>query len=152
FTLSEDHQSVSAAFAEFFEKESPSTLVRSAQPLGFDSQLWNKTVELGATTMALPEGVGGDGGGILDMTLVAEEIGRSLAPIPLLENVAATRLLAATGAPAVSEIVRAAVSGERILGLALRPLRGRQLVTTAAVTADIVGFDGDGIVVLSPET
>src|SRR5690606_20221662 len=40
----------------------------------------------------------------------------------------------------------------RILGLALRPLRGRQLVTTAAVTADIVGFDGDGIVVLSPET
>lgn len=152
FTLSEDHQTVSAAFAEFFEKESPSALVRSAQPLGYDSQLWNKAVELGATAMALPEEVGGDDAGILDMTLVAEEIGRSLAPIPLLEHVVATRLLAATGDPAVSELVRAATAGERILGLALRPLRGRQLVTTAAVADDIVGFDGDGIVVLRTES
>jgi len=152
FTLSDDHQSVREAFADFFGKESPSALVRAAQPLGFDARLWSKIVEIGATAMAMPEEADGDGAGILEMTLVAEELGRALAPIPLLEHVAASRLLAATGNPAVTELVADAVAGERILGLALRPLLGRQLVSTAAVADDIVAFDGEGIVIVSAGT
>lgn len=151
FTLNDDQRTVSEAFGAFFDSESPTSLVRASEPLGFDAQLWRKAVELGATTMALPGRVGGDDAGILDVALVAEALGRTLAPIPLLEHVAATRLLASTGDPSVAELIEAAASGERILGLALRPLDGRSLVSTAAVADDIVGFDGDAIVVSSAD-
>jgi len=149
FTLSEDHQAVREAFADFFRKESPTTLVRAAQPLGFDAELWRKTVDVGATAMALPEEHDGDGAGILELSLVAEELGRSLAPVPLIEHVVASRLLAATGDPAVADLIAEAAAGERILGIALRPLAGRQLVSTAAVAETVVGFDGEGVVVVT---
>ena len=42
---------------------------------------------MGATTMALPESAGGDGATLVDLTLVAEEIGRSLAPVPWIDHV-----------------------------------------------------------------
>ena len=54
---------------------------------------------MGATTMALPESSGGDGATLVDLTLVAEEIGRSLAPVPWIDHVCAARLLAPAGAP-----------------------------------------------------
>ena len=53
---------------------------------------------MGATTMALPESCGGDGATLVDLTLVAEEIGRSLAPVPWIDHVCAARLLGRLGA------------------------------------------------------
>ena len=55
--------------------------------------------------MALPESVGGDGATLVDLTLVAEEIGRSLAPVPWIDHVCAARLLARLGAPETPTLV-----------------------------------------------
>ena len=41
-----------------------------------------------------PESAGGDGATLVDLTLVAEEIGRSLAPVPWIDHVCTARLLA----------------------------------------------------------
>src|SRR5690606_12920748 len=107
-----------------------------------DHKLWEQLLELGVTQMGVPEEQGGDGVGISELVIIAEEFGRVLAPVPLLEHIVATRLLARASDDAVGELLTAAIAGTRILGLAAEPLKSRQLVSTAAVTQDVVGFDG----------
>jgi alkylation response protein AidB-like acyl-CoA dehydrogenase len=149
FSLDEDQEAVREAFATFFAKECPTSVVRAAEPVGFDAGLWARLVSLGATSMALPEKAGGDDAGVVELSLVAEELGRTLAPVPLVEHVVASRLLVAAGAD--EQLVAAAADGSRILGLALSPLTGPQLVATAAVADAVVGLrDGDLVVLAAP--
>ena len=83
FSLDEDHEAIQDAFRAFFVKECPTSVVRAAEPLGYDAQLWSKLLALGVTSMPLPAESGGDGAGIVELSLVAEEFGRALAPVPL---------------------------------------------------------------------
>ena len=53
---------------------------------------------LGVTTMGIPEANGGDGAGLVELALAAEEDGR-LAPVPLIETTVAGRILSAVGEP-----------------------------------------------------
>ncbi|MFE2432772.1 acyl-CoA dehydrogenase family protein, partial [Streptomyces sp. NPDC059373] len=149
FSLDEDQEAVRDAFAGFFAKECTTSVVRAAEPVGHDPALWTKLVGMGAASMALPEEVGGDGAGIVELGLVAEEMGRCLAPVPLLDHVVATRLLAAAGTDPAHELVEQAVDGSRLLGLSLGPSAGPRLVTTAAVADSVVALDGDRVVVLT---
>src|ERR1022692_4580902 len=119
YSLDEDQEAVRDAFADFFIKESPSSVVRAAEPLGFDKGLWSKLVGMGVTAMSLPAAVGGDDATLVDLALIAEEYGRSLAPVPFVEHVVATRLLVAAGAG--PDLIEAAIDGDRIFTLALQP-------------------------------
>src|SRR5262245_29586747 len=49
---------------------------------GFDRELWKGVAEMGWLGAAVPEAHGGAGLGYLELVLIAEEIGRALAPIP----------------------------------------------------------------------
>ena len=82
YSLSEDHQAIQEAYKQFFKTHCSIETVRAAEESGFDKSLWERLCAMGATTMALPESAGGDGATLVDLTLVAEEIGRSLAPVP----------------------------------------------------------------------
>jgi alkylation response protein AidB-like acyl-CoA dehydrogenase len=145
YSLDQDQEAVRDAFADFFVKESPSSVVRAAEPVGFDKSLWSKLVGMGVTAMALPVAVGGDDATLIDLVLIAEEYGRSLAPVPFVAHVVATRLLVAAGAAA--ETVAAAIEGERTFTLALQPhlIDGAQLVPDAAISADVLDFDGNAL-------
>src|SRR6201999_3096991 len=94
YSLSEHHVDLQTAYKQFFKAHCSIETVRAAEPSGFDKSLWERLCAMGATTMALPESVGGDGATLVDLTLVAEEIGRSLAPVPWIDHVCAARLLA----------------------------------------------------------
>ena len=98
YSLSDDHTDLQAAYRQFFKTHCPIETVRAAEASGFDKSLWERLCAMGATTMALPESCGGDGATLVDLTLVAEEIGRSLAPVPWIDHVCAARLLARLGA------------------------------------------------------
>jgi alkylation response protein AidB-like acyl-CoA dehydrogenase len=50
----------------------------------FDGELWNALAKANLTALCLPEDVGGSGYGILESCLVLEEVGRHVAPVPLL--------------------------------------------------------------------
>jgi len=141
FSLDEDHEAIQDAFRAFFVKECPTSVVRAAEPLGYDAQLWSKLLALGVTSMPLPAESGGDGAGIVELSLVAEELGRALAPVPLVEHMVASRLLAAAGG--ADDIVADAMDGSRLLGLAFASLSAPTLVSSAAVADTIVGLDGD---------
>lgn len=69
---------------------------------GFDAELWTVLCrQVGVTSIALPEPLGGAGYGASALGVVAHELGRVLAPVPFLAStVLATGLLVETGAPA----------------------------------------------------
>ena len=147
FSLNEDQETLRATFASFFERESPIDRVRDAEPLGFDDKLWQQLVSTGVPTMALPIARGGDGAGLVELALVAEQQGYRLAPVPLVPVVTAARLLARCG-NATTEWLAATAAGTRRVALALHPAQAGapQLVPGAAVADGIVGFVDDHLV------
>jgi alkylation response protein AidB-like acyl-CoA dehydrogenase len=136
--LTEDQASVRQTFARFFEKESAIGRVRAAEDTGgFDPQLWASTVAAGLPMMGVAEEVGGGGGNLVDLALVAIEAGRRLAPVPLAEAMVAARVLAA--APAGAALLAKVGAGTMVPTVAIRPPVGdtARLVPGGAV-ADIV--------------
>jgi hypothetical protein len=61
--------------------------VRAAEPGGFDAALWARFDQIAGSL------VGDDGASLLDLALVAEEVGRAAAPIPFVSDVVARRVL-----------------------------------------------------------
>lgn len=150
YSLSEDQTELQAVYAKFFRTRSPIDTVRAAEGTGFDKSLWEQLCGTGATSMALPESAGGDGAGLVELTLLAEELGRALAPVPWIEHVTAARLLARLGA--LPEATGAdIVQGKRIVALhpdpAARP--GPRLVPTGAVADEVVLLDGADVIRLT---
>jgi alkylation response protein AidB-like acyl-CoA dehydrogenase len=98
YSLSGDHTDLQSAYQKFFKTNCSIDVVWAAEATGFDKGLWERLCATGATTMPLPEAVGGDGATMVDLALVAEELGRVLAPVPWIDHVCAARLLARLGA------------------------------------------------------
>ena len=146
YSLSEDHQALLAAYQDFFSTRCTIETVRAAEESGFDKSLWERLCAMGATTMALPESVGGDGATLVDLTLVAEEIGRSLAPVPWIDHVCAARLLSRLGA-----VDADIVNGTQVVGFdpAQDSVAGIRLIPTGSIADHIVVRDGTDIVLLT---
>ena len=149
FSLEDYQEMISGLFRDFFEKECPSSLVRETEAAGYAPGLWKRLVGMGAVSMALPAEAGGDGSSLVDLTLVAEEAGSVMAPVPLIAHVVASRLLARAGA--AGELVADALAADRVFTLALQPVRGgaRQLVPEASVSGDVIALDGGELVLFS---
>src|SRR5262249_56894313 len=86
YSLSEDHTALQAAYKQFFKTHCTIETVRAAEQSGFDKNLWERLCAMGATTMALPESSGGDGGTLGGLTPGAEEVGRAPAPVPWVDH------------------------------------------------------------------
>jgi alkylation response protein AidB-like acyl-CoA dehydrogenase len=153
YTLSGDQVDLQAVYSKFFKTQCSIETVRAAEPTGFDKSLWERLCATGATTMALPESVGGDGATLVDLTLVAEEVGRALAPVPWIDHVCATRLLARLGALG-PDATPNLVNGEQIAGLdpRLEPFGGLRLISTGSIADHIIVADGDEVVRLTFDT
>ena len=152
FSLKEEDRALRDAFGSLLARECSSERVRAAEPLGFDTKLWEQFVDMRSVAMGVPAADGGDGAGLVELALVAEEVGRSLAPVPFVETAVAARLLARCG-PQARLWTEAALTGSQRVTLALHPLRpGRsQLVPGGAVADAIVGrLEGEVVVLTRP--
>jgi alkylation response protein AidB-like acyl-CoA dehydrogenase len=137
--LSSDQEAIKELFDGFFEKESPASVARAAEPLGFDGELWAKVVELGAPGMGSAEAVGGGEASLADLVVVAECLGRAIAPVPLVEHLSALTVLDDADL----------VAGAAIAAVAVRPAGPDgtwSLVPGGAVADVVVGVDGDELV------
>jgi alkylation response protein AidB-like acyl-CoA dehydrogenase len=97
----------------------------------FDRDLWGRLAEAGLTGIGIPESDGGAGLGFIDVAVVLEEIGRTVAPVP-----------------AVPALVTSYVLGRYAAGLAGdllgRVAAGDGVVTTAFEGEVSARRDGDG--------
>ena len=145
YTLSEDHTDLQSAYRQFFKAYCSLDTARAAEPTGFDKSLWERLCASGATSMAVPESHGGDGATLVDLTLVAEEVGRAIAPVPWIDHVCATRLLARLDAlPSNEEHTLALIGGGLIAGLDphLGGPSGVRLIPSGSIADDIIVSDG----------
>jgi alkylation response protein AidB-like acyl-CoA dehydrogenase len=120
FGLTEDQQLFWETTRKFLEDTCPSDMVRKIaeeQPDGFDRTWWRRGAELGWVSMLVAEEHGGgsvSGRGLADLALVAEEVGRLVAPGPLIPtNVVAAALSRDGGAEHVKHLA-GLVGGEII--------------------------------------
>jgi hypothetical protein len=152
YSLSEEEVDVRAMLREFFAEQSPPDVVRAAEPLGFDESLWRSALRTGIADLSLPEEHGGQGAGLIELVLAAEEVGRTLAPVPLVDHAVATRLLAELPGPHPD--LAAAIAGDLILSLAPLSARrgGPQLVPSGAVARGVLAMVGNDLVLLRRES
>jgi alkylation response protein AidB-like acyl-CoA dehydrogenase len=154
YSLSQDHVALQSAYREFFGKNCTIETVWAAEDSGFDKSLWERLCAMGATSMALPESVGGDGATLVDLVVVAEEFGRALAPVPWIDHVCATRLLAELGALGGAQYAGDVVDGRRLVAMdcRIRPTAGPTLIPSGAIAEQVIVRDGDDVVLLTFDT
>ena len=87
--FSDDQKFLQEEARKFLEKEG--ALLRNRNVLEnesyIDTELWKKIVELGWTGIRIPEEYNGLGLGHLELCVIAEELGRFLAPVPYSSSV-----------------------------------------------------------------
>jgi alkylation response protein AidB-like acyl-CoA dehydrogenase len=145
--LSDEQRELVTSFANLFAKSSSPEQVRAAEPVGFDAALWRTLLDTGAVTMGVAEERGGWGASLLDLALVAEQLGRAVAAAPLLEAQVAARLLASVGTPVALEALAPVLADEQLVSLAVRPARGglAALAPAGAVCDALVVLDADAL-------
>ncbi len=87
--FSDDQKFLQEEARKFLEKENALSRNRSVleNNANVDVELWNKIVELGWTGIRIPEEYSGLGLGHLELCVIAEELGRFLAPVPFSSSV-----------------------------------------------------------------
>ncbi|MET9266742.1 acyl-CoA dehydrogenase [Amycolatopsis sp. NPDC004079] len=170
--LSEEHRDLAASAAGWAARHAPIVETRAGiggQPGSGKSQtetggsgqpkFWKTLTEQGWHSLHLPESVGGQGAGLLELAVVTEQFGRHLVPGPFLPTVTASAVLAAaepteelaafaggaTGAVVLDGLSAASTAdGWRISGTS-SPALGLADAEIAVVRADRIWF------VLRPE-
>ena len=89
FDFSDDQKALREQASRFLRDRCPPKAVRRILEGGdvFDRDLWKGVVEMGWTATAIPEEYGGLGLGYLELCVIAEELGRAVAPIPFASSV-----------------------------------------------------------------
>jgi acyl-CoA dehydrogenase len=122
--------------ADRCDRNAVRAVLEGEQP--FDRPLWKAMGELGYLSASIPEAYGGLGAGYLEACVIAEELGRAVAPVPFGSSIALAAeflLMAGTEAQKQKYLPRVA-SGESIGTLALVEGTGR--VTAASIAASVV--------------
>jgi alkylation response protein AidB-like acyl-CoA dehydrogenase len=87
--FTEEQELLRTSARRFLENECPSAFVRQrmAEPSAITDAFWQKLAEQGWFGILYPESLGGSGLGLVDMTVLMEEMGRAVMPGPFFSTV-----------------------------------------------------------------
>ncbi len=139
FDFSDEQKHLQKTARRYLEKNSTAAAVRRVleSEQGYDAELWSGLAEMGLTGAAIPEEHGGAGLGYLELCVIAEELGRALAPVPFSSTVyifAEFLKLAGTPAQKTAHLPKIA-SGQRIGTFAYAESAGE--ITPDKITARV---------------
>lgn len=146
FGRSDEQDEIAGLARRILEDKVTVGLLREVEADGerFDRPLWEALAEAGLLGVALPTDLGGSGLGIIEQCLVLEQVGRTVAPVPVLASIVLGALPIATfGSDELrARWVPAAAEGRAILTAALvEPANRRPEAPTTVAVRDA---DGDG--------
>ncbi len=106
-------------------------------PEPYDKALWKGLGELGYLGASIPEAYGGLGAGYLEACVIAEELGRAVAPVPFSSSIAlaAEFLMQAGSEEQKLRLLPRLASGEAVGSFALAEGTGRVSAATVGATA-----------------
>jgi alkylation response protein AidB-like acyl-CoA dehydrogenase len=145
----EEEELIRTSAGEFLAAESTPAVVRAAEkdPLGYSKALWEGFAGLGWLGVSLPEAFGGQGLPLSYAGLVFEELGRSMAPIPVHATLVPALVLARHGSERQRrELLPRVIDGSLMLSWALAESDGRwsgdAVRMTGRIEAGQVVLDG----------
>jgi alkylation response protein AidB-like acyl-CoA dehydrogenase len=143
FTFTPEQDEAAELAARILADRATSERMRAVEAGGdrFDPDLWRALGDAGLLGLALPEAYDGAGLGLIELTRVLVEVGRRVAPVPLVAHGPASRLLAELGSDEQKrEWLPRAATGAAILTAAVAEERAfaPERPTTMA------SADGDG--------
>ncbi|MGH2833443.1 MAG: acyl-CoA dehydrogenase family protein, partial [Solirubrobacteraceae bacterium] len=146
FGLSDDQREIQRTARELLaERAKPERVREHAETRTTDTQLWKELCELGWPGIAIAEEHGGQGLGQIELSILCEELGRSLAPVPFLGSALAATVIEQDGSPQQRErLLPGLASGEAIGALGTHTDGVAELVLGGSEASVFVMIDGDG--------
>ncbi|MCK6553273.1 acyl-CoA/acyl-ACP dehydrogenase [Candidatus Binatia bacterium] len=152
FDFSDDQKMLRTTAREFLEEHAPLSVCRAVleSDTPCSDTLWRGAAQLGWLGTAIPEEYGGAGLGHLELAVIAEEIGRALAPIPFSSSVyLATEAIVLDGTDAQKkQYLPRLSSGEAIGTFAHAERPGRQGPSSVSATLSAGRLSGTKMPVL----
>src|SRR6201985_674227 len=146
FDFSDDQKQMRDAARKFLSEQCPPKAVRAVLDgkATYDKELWKGLAEMGFIGVAIPEEFGGAGAGHLELCVIAEEMGRALAPVPFSSTVylAAEAILLAGSDAQKKKWLPKIASGEAIGTLALFEGKGNPSPQAIKLTANGAALNG----------
>ncbi len=89
FAFSDDQEELRRTVRRWLDEQAPSATVRRLMESdrGYDPEQWTHMASLGWQGIAISEDLGGAGFGLLELSILFEEMGRSLYPAPFLSSI-----------------------------------------------------------------
>src|SRR4051812_37047794 len=139
FDFSDDQKQLRDEARKYLAEKSSTKAVRAVLDgnAPYDRELWKGLAEMGFLGVAIPESYGGAGAGHLELCVIAEEIGRALAPVPFSSTVylAAEALMLAGSDAQKAKWLPKIAAGEAIGTLALFEGKGNPSPQAIKLTA-----------------
>ncbi|WP_344235281.1 acyl-CoA dehydrogenase [Actinocorallia libanotica] len=119
--LTEEHEDLAASVRGFAERYVTQAVVRAALDAEEETRpaFWPQLAEQGLLGLHLPEEQGGQGYGLLELAVVAEELGRAAAPGPFLPTVLASAVIASSTNAKAHGLLAGLADGSRTGALCL---------------------------------
>src|SRR3979409_176024 len=147
FDFSDEQKQMRDEARKFLAEKCPPKAVRTVLDgkAAYDRELWKGLAEMGFLGVAIPEKFGGAGAGHLELCVIAEEMGRALAPVPFSSTVylAAEAILLAGSDAQKKKWLPAIASGAAIGTLAL--FEGKGTPSPAGIKLSATGATLTGI-------
>jgi alkylation response protein AidB-like acyl-CoA dehydrogenase len=147
FGFNEEQQELASTVRSLLAKRADSAAVRAAaeSETGYDESLWQLLCEqIGVSALGIPEEYDGAGFTLFESLIALEEVGRSLAPSPLLASlVAAEALLAGGDDDAKQRLLPRIAAGE----VATIAIDGQPALFADQATV-LLAIDGDALLEL----
>ncbi|ONH58848.1 acyl-CoA dehydrogenase [Frankia sp. CcI49] len=120
--ISDEHQEIARTTRAYLESHGARAAGRellNAPPTAVPD-FWKGLAELGLLGLHLPEEFGGGGAGLPELVAVVEELGRAVAPGPVLPTLAVSAVIAAKGSPDLrARLLPALAGGETVAAIGL---------------------------------
>lgn len=148
FDFSDDQKFLQSEARKFLDANCTSVQVRKVlddDAKAYDERLWKAVAEQGWLGAAIPEAHGGLGLGHLELCVIAEELGRAVAPIPFASTVyfLAEAVMLAGSEQQKAEILPKIAAGE-IIG-AMATSEGPGALTAGSLQATVAGGKLNGV-------
>jgi alkylation response protein AidB-like acyl-CoA dehydrogenase len=141
FGLTDDQRDIQRTARDMLsERCSPERVREHAQDRRSDSELWRGLSELGWPGIAIAESYGGQGLGQIELSILCEELGRVLAPVPFLPSVMAAAVIGQAGSDDQRE--------RWLPGLASGEIAGALGLSAGGVAELVIGAPEAGVIVL----
>jgi alkylation response protein AidB-like acyl-CoA dehydrogenase len=154
FGLTDDQREIQRTARDLLAERATFARVREHAEAGTtDAALWKELCELGWPGIAIAEEHGGQGLGTIELSILCEELGRTVAPVPFLASAMAACVIEQAGTPEQRERWLPGLASGETIGALASAVDGTAGLVVSGAEADVIVLveeDGSGRL-LTPE-